>query len=193
MSLWKPAPDPATAPEAGIEPATKRLTIALPCQHRTLRIQFFTSDSCGIRTRPAWLERPVTSPEVERAMLFRVRVPSTQLLHVFFDCPQANRTQWTGRCSNPRLRFFRPLLNHLSYQYSCCVTLDLGTKKPGAALGDTGLPTLSVDFNRPSVTFAQDVRRAYSRLATRYNSYLHQNVRYSAVLKSLSYSNSFLF
>ena len=152
------------------------------------------SDSCGIRTRPAWLERPVTSPEVERAMLFCVRVPSTQLLHVFFVLALKRiAPEWTGRCSNPRLRFFRPLLNHLSYQSSCCVTLDLGTKKPGAALGDTGLPTLSVDFNRPSVTFAQDVRRAYSRLATRYNSYLHQNVRYSAVLKSLSYSNSFLF
>ena len=27
------------------------------------------SDSCGIRTRPAWLERPVTSPEVERAVV----------------------------------------------------------------------------------------------------------------------------
>ena len=26
------------------------------------------SDSCGIRTRPGWLERPATSPEVERAV-----------------------------------------------------------------------------------------------------------------------------
>ena len=25
-------------------------------------------------------------------------------------------TQWTGRCSNPRLRLFRPPLDHLSYQ-----------------------------------------------------------------------------
>lgn len=28
----------------------------------------------------------------------------------------AQRFEWTGRCSNPRLRFFRPPLNHLSYQ-----------------------------------------------------------------------------
>ena len=28
----------------------------------------FFSDPCGIRTRPRWLERPVTSPEVERAV-----------------------------------------------------------------------------------------------------------------------------
>ena len=29
----------------------------------------YVSDSCGIRTRPSWLERPVTSPEVERAVV----------------------------------------------------------------------------------------------------------------------------
>ena len=29
----------------------------------------FVSDSCGIRTLPSWLERPVTSPEVERAVV----------------------------------------------------------------------------------------------------------------------------
>src|ERR1700730_19090036 len=30
--------------------------------------------------------------------------------------PTADSRQWAGRCSNPRLRFFRPPLDHLSYQ-----------------------------------------------------------------------------
>ena len=49
------------------------------------------SDPCGSRTQPPRCERPMTSPEVERAM----------------SCALRER-KWAGRCSNPRLRFFRP-------------------------------------------------------------------------------------
>ena len=57
------------------------------------------SSPCGSRTQPDRLERPMTSPEVERAVL----------------CALVER-KWAGRRSNPRLRFFRPPLDRLSYQ-----------------------------------------------------------------------------
>ena len=64
-----------------------------------LRHVLIASDPCGSRTQPARLERPMTSPEVERAV----------------GCASAER-KWAGRRSNPRLRFFRPPLYGLSYQ-----------------------------------------------------------------------------
>ena len=39
----------------------------------------------------------------------------TRLRHVLFVCAHRER-KWAGRCSNPRLRLFRPPLNRLSYQ-----------------------------------------------------------------------------
>ena len=46
----------------------------------------YVSDSCGIRTRPSWLERPATSPEVERAILVMyVRTSSAVILKVFLQ------------------------------------------------------------------------------------------------------------
>ena len=64
-----------------------------------LRYVLIFSSPCGSRTQPARLERPMTSPEVERAVL----------------CAYADR-KWAGRRSNPRMRFFRPPLYRLSYQ-----------------------------------------------------------------------------
>ncbi len=57
------------------------------------------SSPCGSRTLPARLERPMTSPEVERAASARTL-----------------SAKWVGRCSNPRLRLFRPPLVRLSYR-----------------------------------------------------------------------------
>ena len=126
----------------------------LPTAYGLNRYGLF-SDSCGIRTQPDWLERPVTSPEFERAMLFSQfcqRVPSTQLFIRSFCLSRLrllpmHHSEWTGRCSNPPLRFFRPphdqrcasvpasqLPVHLLNK-----TLGIGTKKPGVAQGDTGL------------------------------------------------------
>ena len=59
-------------------------------------------DPCGSRTQPDRLERPMTSPEVERA--------------VSFSHARSESAKSAGRRSNPRLRFFRPPLDHLSYQ-----------------------------------------------------------------------------
>ena len=42
---------PLKAPEAGIEPATKRLTVALPYQHRTLRNVFHKVRMVGFEPR----------------------------------------------------------------------------------------------------------------------------------------------
>ena len=39
----------------------------------------------------------------------------TKLRHVLIVCAHRER-KWAGRCSNPRLRLFRPPLNRLSYQ-----------------------------------------------------------------------------
>jgi hypothetical protein len=39
----------------------------------------------------------------------------TRLRHVLIVCAHRER-KWAGRCSNPRLRLFRPPLNRLSYQ-----------------------------------------------------------------------------
>ena len=39
----------------------------------------------------------------------------TSLRHVLIVCAHRER-KWAGRCSNPRLRLFRPPLNRLSYQ-----------------------------------------------------------------------------
>jgi hypothetical protein len=67
------------------------------------------SSPCGSRTQPGRLEKPMTSPEVERAVL----------LHIVFPSARTGCAKWAGRRSNPRLRFFRPPLNRLSYQPKC--------------------------------------------------------------------------
>ena len=65
-------------------------------------------------------------------------------------------TRWIGRRSNPRLRFFKPPLYHLSYRSRFCMTKDLlsgqmspevelhkkdesGTQKKPDVVRDTGL------------------------------------------------------
>jgi len=47
--------------------------------------------------------------------------------------------QWAGRRSNPRLRFFRPPLDRLSYQpmLACCWRCPIRTQKKARCLGDT--------------------------------------------------------
>jgi hypothetical protein len=87
------------------------------------------SDPCGSRTRPPRLERPMTSPEVERAVL------GAYLPRRKTGGWRAEFTQRTGRCSNPRLLVFSQVLDHLSYQ---------STKKARCRC-DTGL---SVFFGR---------------------------------------------
>ncbi len=63
-------------------------------------------------------------------------------------------TQWAGRCSNPRLRLFRPPLFHLSYRPN-----ENQQKKPDVLM----TPGFRYSqFVRPSVTCAMDNRRAYS-------------------------------
>ena len=68
------------------------------------------SSSCGNRTRLSALKGQY--PQTDR-----------RTSHLSAHLPRSRKhgwraffTQWTGRCSNPRLRLFRPPLDHLSYQ-----------------------------------------------------------------------------
>ena len=64
------------------------------------------SSPCGSRTRLCGLERArILEPIDERAVAHFHAVTRSRTF-----------TQWVGRCSNPRLRLFRPPLHHLSYQ-----------------------------------------------------------------------------
>ncbi len=54
---------------------------------------------------------------------------------LFSRCSCRQRIQWTERCSNSPLRFFRPPLYRLSYQSMYGETLEEGTKKPGVTCG----------------------------------------------------------
>lgn len=67
--------------ELGIEPSSldcksKRRPIGKPLFSFSL---FVFSSSCGSRTQPARLEKPVTSPEVERTICFVVEVVPSML------------------------------------------------------------------------------------------------------------------
>jgi hypothetical protein len=98
------------------------------------------SDPCGIRTQPGRLERPVTSPEVERAMsAHRLRVRTRG----FFS-------ERAVRRSNPSLLVFSQALNRLSYQAR-------ETKKPGVFRMTPGFES----SRRPlgPMSGAQSVRR----------------------------------
>lgn len=97
-----------------------------------LRYVLLFGDPCGSRTQPTRLERPMTSPEVERAVLGAQFVRSGP-----------------GGESNPRLLVFSQALRRLSYQPN---------KKPGVAC-DTGFLETHRDV-RSSVTSAKDARRA---------------------------------
>jgi hypothetical protein len=101
----------------GVEPRTScsQGTRASICT--SARWRFTVSSPCGSRTQPDRLEKPLTSPEVERAAsyllvicLCRCDVPVRRCVRA----PCAH--EWAGRRSNPRLRFFRPPLDRLSYQ-----------------------------------------------------------------------------
>ena len=63
-----------------------------------LRHVLIVSDPCGSRTQPARLERPMTSPEVERAVLCAYR-----------------QRKWTRGRSNPHLLVFSQALRCFSY------------------------------------------------------------------------------
>ena len=57
------------------------------------------------------LERPASSPLDERGMS-----QSADRFDSSFCLQTSSLQEWVGRRSNPRLRFFRPPLNHLSYR-----------------------------------------------------------------------------
>ncbi len=83
-------------------------------------LQPFSIDPCGIRTQPNQLERLVTSPEVERAML----------------C--AHWVRKVGReVLEPRLRIFSPPLIRLSYRP--IIGENIAATKKARCRGDTGL------------------------------------------------------
>ena len=88
---------------------------------RSDRVIAFSS-RCGSRTQPTRLERPMTSPEVERATL----------------CALVG-AKWAGRCSNPRLRFFRPPVHGGARVSATSSSCRPSTKKPGVTCTcDTG-------------------------------------------------------
>ena len=101
-------------------------------------VSSLSSSSCGSRTRLCALKGRY--PQTDR------RTSHDQLRHAAHDqrqCPaylprrrtlsrRAEFTQWTGRCSNPRLLVFSQVLNRLSYQSN------KSNKKPGV-VRDTGL------------------------------------------------------
>ena len=100
------------------------------------------SDSCGIRTRPSWLERPATSPEVERAVLFSQlcqRVPSTQLFiksflpRIFATASVASlRVDWEVLEPSSSVLQTDAIPSQLPV-HLLNKTLEIGTKKPGVA------------------------------------------------------------
>ena len=94
----------APPPELSVRTVGLEPTISWPPAKRDAKLRYvlICSDPCGSRTLPDRLERPMTSPEVERAVLFR--------------SARTGCAEWAGRRSNPRLRFFRPPLYRLSYQ-----------------------------------------------------------------------------
>jgi hypothetical protein len=98
------------------------------CSHLHLRpnVSSVASSPCGGRTQPGRLEKPMTSPEVERAVLRHLVIPSART-----GC-----AKWAGRRSNPRLRFFRPPLDRLSYQpvIKAWALATRPRKRPGVAL-----------------------------------------------------------
>mgnify|MGYP000986185865 CR=1 FL=1 len=68
-----------------------------------------STDPCGNRTRLPGLKGRCPVPIDERA------VCSARTFHARRH-RRAHFTQWVGRCSNPRLRLFRPPLDRLSYR-----------------------------------------------------------------------------
>ena len=128
--------------ELGVEPSSsdcksKRRPVGKPIKK---------SSSCGIRTRPIWLEKPATSPEVQRARLC--------LLFLFRFCNRETSAQLS------LVSFFRFIASGLggartlvcgssNHCYTVSATspffcfarirrLNQDTKKPGTTRGDTG-------------------------------------------------------
>lgn len=66
--------------------------------------------------------------------------------------PRGLRSQWVGRCSNPRLRLFRPALHRLSYRPQ---------QKSPASLVTPGFSKVPL-LRWPSVTSASGARGGYS-------------------------------
>ncbi len=127
-----------------------------------------STDPCGNRTRLPGLKGRCPVPIDERA------VCSVRTFHARRH-RRALFTQWVGRCSNPRLRLFRPPLRHLSYRPN--------EKSPMSC--DTGLRVSSGNW-RPGVTSAMDTGGAYWPAVGR------QSAPYRIVRVIYSTKNTFL-
>lgn len=138
--VWGSNPDPpvpktgvlpsAPPPDLSVRTVGLEPTISWPPAKRDTKLRYVLifSDPCGSRTQPDRLERPMTSPEVERAALLR--------------CARTGCAEWAGRRSNPRLRFFRPPLYRLSYQpklsWGSASSIGRSQRKRPACRCDTG-------------------------------------------------------
>ncbi len=150
----------ATAPEAGIEPANDWFKAS--CSDQQL------------------LLRNIESTRAPDASLDDTVEPSTLCLVDY----TAALPQWTGRCSNPPLRLFRPALHRLSYQSIDLSQVGMRDEKTRCYFrSNTGLPTCD-SFMWPSVTSDVDENGAISRLATRHTPHFHRIVGCSAVWKA---------
>lgn len=93
------------APAAGIEPATKRLTVALPYQHRTHRnVKWRETDS---NHRPPGYERPCLSHSELPTAPSR-KAPSGSRTHTSAMArQQATATSWAQNCITTKLSKIR--------------------------------------------------------------------------------------
>lgn len=127
-------------------------------------------DSCGIRTLPAWLERPVTSPEVERAVLGSSvcqRGPPTQSKIMDFAHRSPTPFKCTCWCGSLVLG-----LGMRHEKTRCC------SRRHRVSVSE------SEDFNQPSVTYvyvaqSQNCTGCRARDSTRYCNCNFDNVRSS--------------